>query len=243
MNEGPEVSIEPVQSEELRNDPDWWRIYQSSFPAEELEDPDTVLRALEHKTGVVLRAVLEKKTIGITTLNFLEKLPASFAGYIAVDPSLERMGLGSKILQARVALTREHFRSQGQEPLGVFSEVERADLPDLLPVQVEKRKRRLQFFKKNGGQVLPIDYWQPPLSDDLPDIPMHLVVVPCGADVQIDQKLMMGVVDAMLDEKYGQINGIPASILNRTRKKIRALPNAIKLPSEMPYEGAEEKFA
>jgi hypothetical protein len=77
------------------------------------------------------------------------------------------------------------------------------------------RERRLRFFARAGGVLLPDVYLQPPVGTDPAPLPMRLMyrAAPGAASLPDVPRL----IDAMYAQKYGAVNGLPAALLQSLR--------------------------
>jgi hypothetical protein len=56
-----------MNAEELCGDETWWQIYKDSFPANQRETPDVILKSLLGGVGMAFRARLQGMTSGLAT--------------------------------------------------------------------------------------------------------------------------------------------------------------------------------
>lgn len=214
--------------DELEGDDHWWEIYRDSFPANEREPASAILDALRRQTGIAFRACIGRVTAGIATTHLLLNPPAVFLVYLAIDQARRGAGLGGALLEYAWTVSRARLRERGLNPFGMIWEVDSPDLVDD-PDEETSRERRISFFRRHGGVPVQQPYVQPPVDGKDP-VPMQLMLrpreqAPDGAapDQTPDQTMTNALVRAMYFEKYGAVNGIPASILTNllSRDRIR----------------------
>jgi GNAT superfamily N-acetyltransferase len=203
------TSIDKLSAEELRNDIDWWRIYEDSFPAVEREPADVILNSILRDVGMALRARHAGVTFGLATTHILKNPPSVFLVYLAVDQSQRGLGTGGELLRNAWEFGAARLSQQGLSPVGLVWEV---DSPDINAEDAEARRRRVAFFQRHGGQLLARPYLQPPVNGPTA-IPMSLMFRPAEGSGLPTQQLVEDLTRAMYFEKYGAINEVDKSVL------------------------------
>jgi GNAT superfamily N-acetyltransferase len=195
--------------DELDRDHLWWEIYENSFPAREREPASVILDSLLSHVGLAFRARRDQKTIGIATTHLLHNPAAVFLVYLAIDRAHRDAGLGGALLEYAWDISRSRERESNLEPLGMVWEVEAPQLTGD-PAETMLRERRISFFRRQGGVLLPKRYIQPAVDGGAP-VPMQLML---RARAQApDDNTLDSLVHAMYFEKYGALNKISREAL------------------------------
>ena len=187
-----------------------WSVYDEAIPPEEREPREVIAASI--RRGVGLAAVLRDggEAVAMATVHLLRDPAAVFLVYLTVRRDLRGTGLGGRTLEAVLAAGRTKLRADGVEPLGAVWECDdpgRASGPER-----ERRERRIRFFGHHGAQVLDAPYVQPPV-DGVTPVPMVLLWRPWTPALPALEPL----IDAIYDQKYGAVNGIPAAVLDGLR--------------------------
>jgi GNAT superfamily N-acetyltransferase len=213
---GTEVELESLTVEMLGADAEWWAIYDGSFPPAEREPREAIVRSLSTKVGAAARARAAGRTVGLATVHLLRQHPCVFLVYLAVAPQCRRTGIGGPLLEYAWSRGREDLRGGGcADARGLVWEVDR---PAGVPPGDERtrREKRIAFFQRLGGQVLPHPYTQPPV-DGVTAVPMHLMYRPVAGGSLPDADGVRELVSAIYFEKYAAINGIATGVLEGLR--------------------------
>jgi GNAT superfamily N-acetyltransferase len=181
-------------ADEVAGDQHFWSIYRQSFPESEREPPAVILEAQRSGVGVITRAREDGRTVGLASAHRLRDPAALFLVYLAVADGRRGQRIGAALF--------EHIAGHAGLPL--IWEVDPPDSPDEL--EQRRRERRIAFFRRAGGELLPRPYQQPPLSPGAPPVPMRLMARPAPPDVE-------ALVRAIYFEKYGAQNGIAEATL------------------------------
>lgn len=104
-----------------------------------------------------------------------------YVEHFAVSAALRSCGYGGRILSL--------LQSQ-LSPLPIVLEVE---LPDS-----EISCRRIGFYRRNGFDILPVDYFQPPYRSDDDSIPMYLM-----ANAHLSEEQIAAVRSSIYKDVYG----------------------------------------
>lgn len=195
-----------LSAEKLGRDDGWWRIYDASFPAEEREPREVVLRGVERDVALVSRLSLAGRTAGIASAHLLARSATVFLVYLAMDPRERGRHFGAVLWEFTWQAAVERLRQRGLAPRGMVWEVEMPRSMDS-PFAREAKERRLRFFQARGGVLLPLRYIQPPVAGIA--VPMGLMFygsMTIGTDLR-------QIVEEMYFEKYGAVNGIDGRVL------------------------------
>jgi hypothetical protein len=192
---------------ELERDAPFWALYEDAFPPNEREPRAVITGSVASGAGLAVRA-RDPGTIGLATLHLLRDPPAPFLVYLAVARERRGAGVGGPLLERALALGAERLGAAGLSPRGCVWEVEDpAATQD--PAARARRQKRIAWFERQGGRILPVRYRQPPV-DGIAPVPMLLMERPPGAFSD-----GRAVARAITFEKYGGANGIARPTLER----------------------------
>ncbi|HEX5071124.1 MAG TPA: GNAT family N-acetyltransferase [Vicinamibacterales bacterium] len=212
------IDIEQVDALSLEWDADFWRIYNDAFPASERDPRAVVLATAAAGTGFVLRARRDDTTIGLLVANVLRDPAVIFVVYLAVDPHWRSQRVGSALLASAETFGTRHIVAAGGAMQGLVWEI---DDPARADDEAERaiRLRRRRFFERAGGQALDVPYLQPPI-DGHSVVAMQLMHKP-GAGGRMTTAASR-LVQAIYDQKYGALNGIPRDTLDGLRRRMES---------------------
>ncbi|HWR51806.1 MAG TPA: hypothetical protein VN428_11905, partial [Bryobacteraceae bacterium] len=181
MQQADDIQFESAGIAELSRDPEWWDIYEHSFPPEEREPPRVILDSVASGAGLAFRARRGGATAAIATTHLLHRPPAVFLVYLAVESGRRNTGTGGKLLEYTWSASAEKLRERGIHPLGLVWEV---DPPGsgAFPASDGLRQRRISFFETHGGILLCRPYLQPPVNGP-ESVPMRLMFRPAGGSM------------------------------------------------------------
>lgn len=100
--------------------------------------------------------------------------------YLAVNPAIRSQGIGGKM----IGLLKERYGD------GLLVEVEKVEETDNA-FQQHQRQRRIDFYKRHGFEILPVEYW-------LFGIGMHLMF--CGENPPAS-----GEIEGIMCRAYGDV--------------------------------------
>lgn len=205
------ISWDTPSAEELREDQAFWSLYEEAFPFHEREPPEVILRALAEGVGVAVRARQKGESIALASMHLLRDPACVFLVYLAIAPPLQSQGLGQRLLQYVWQIGKQRCADFDAPAKGMIWEV---DPPALATSDQErlKRERRIAFFTRQGGVILPCAYVQPPLHGDKP-VNMLLMHRPAEGTSTPDVEQTTMLVRSMYLEKYGGVNGIETAVL------------------------------
>ncbi|MBI3977477.1 MAG: GNAT family N-acetyltransferase [Chloroflexi bacterium] len=243
MTMTPPVVFECVTADALARDDRWWQIYDDAFPAGERDPREVILGTVRSGVGLAVRAAADGGTVGLATVHLLQAPAAVFLVYLAVAAPFRGRKIGEQLLEHAWRIGASRLAERGLAAMGLVWEV---DVPALAATAVEAnlRRRRIAFYHRHGGAVLPRPYAQPPLDGGAP-VPMLLMYRPapgthppdpavaeithCSSLITHHSSLASGtrlpdpamteaLVRAIYFEKYGSANGVPAETLEHLRQ-------------------------
>lgn len=161
-------------------------IYEGAFP-DELQAPfDDLL------VDRLLAYVDADGPAGLALVRDLGPTPWTFLRYYAVGR--RGRGTGSTMWAELAALLAAEGRTR------LVWDVEDPDEPGLSPALVEEHRRRIIFYERLGGRLLPVREYEPP-HDDGHAPRLLLMDTPLGAG---DEAPLRDVVEAVLQWRYGR---------------------------------------
>jgi hypothetical protein len=173
------------------------KISEDSFPPEEREPCQTLIKAIQEGKGILYTASVKNTIRGFTKLTPLKKTNVFLMEYLAVDISSRNQGIGGKILQ----FIKKDLRTGNAA--GLILEVEPPD--ETSGEEKEIRQRRIWFYQCNGGQIV-LDrgaYRMPNLACD-GSLPMHLMWLPINAGGRPPANLSLSELFTLIfTETYG----------------------------------------
>ncbi|WP_300461162.1 GNAT family N-acetyltransferase [uncultured Nocardioides sp.] len=136
-------------------------IYEDAFPADLRADFDSLL-----DDRLVVRVAEGGAPEGLAVLRPLGGTGWVFLRYYAVG--VRGGGVGTAMLGELAALLTDEGCSL------LVWDVEDPDEPGLAAHEVEEHRRRIAFYERAGGLLLPVRDYAPPHGDDLDDHAPHL---------------------------------------------------------------------
>ncbi|MFZ6030277.1 MAG: GNAT family N-acetyltransferase [Chloroflexota bacterium] len=158
--------------------PEWLVLYETAFPAHERVLVAGFLKHLRRieagdpVSAEMLAAVdRERRLAGMAFYEHVPDLRLMFLWYMAVDGERRSQGLGSQLYQEVV------HRARRAGCRALLFEVERPAVCSTSETQA-LAERRIQFYRRNGAQLLQgVDYLQS-VGPHQPATPMHLMLHP-----------------------------------------------------------------
>jgi GNAT superfamily N-acetyltransferase len=215
----PDLVFDSPSAEMLAADGALWQLYDSAFPSTQREPRSVILETLRRGDGVVIRARQNNHTVGLAAAHMLRQPPVLFMVYLAVAPALRSRHIGAALFEKLWEEGRRRYSDEGLKAEGVVWEV---DIPERAPSEegFQQSRRRIIFFERLGGRLLPAAYFQPPV-DGINPVPMHLMFRPAPGQSLPDVAAYSTVVRALYFEKYHAANGIPEAVLQNLLNKIQ----------------------
>ena len=206
-----ELTFECLTAEGLAGDRAWAEIYQDSFPASEREPFGVIVESVRRGVGQALSARAGGETVALATTHLLKSPPVVFLVYLATAGTSRGRGRGGALLEYAWRAGAERLAAEGSDALGMVWEVDApSETRDAEELRV--RERRIAFFGRHGGLLLPRPYAQPPV-DGVAPVPMRLMFRPAEGRGLPDAALTEALVRAIYFEKYQSVNGIPVASL------------------------------
>lgn len=212
MQQTKDTQFESAGAAELAQDSEWWNIYEGSFPPEEREPASVILDSVYTGVGLAFRARHGGATVGIATTHLLLRPAAVFLVYLAVENHCRDAGTGGGLFEYLWSKSAAQLSGRGLHALGLIWEVEPPGA-GACPSDNYLRRRRISFFEKHGGALIPRPYRQPPVNGP-ESVPMCLMYRP-AAIIMPDSAAIASLVRAIYFEKYAAVNRIPAETLER----------------------------
>jgi len=207
----PDLVFDSPSADTLAADSALWQLYDSAFPSTEREPRSVILDTLRRGDGIAVRARQGAHTVGLAFAHMLRHPPALFIVYLAVVPELRSRHIGAALFEELWTAGSKSYAARGTPAEGMVWEV---DVPERATSEqgLEQSRRRIAFFTRLGGKVLPGSYVQPPV-DGVVSVPMHLMFRPARGKPLPDDAARSALVRALYFEKYHGANGIPQAVL------------------------------
>jgi len=207
----PDLVFDSPSADTLAADSALWQLYDSAFPSTEREPRSVILDTLRRGDGIAVRARQGAHTVGLALAHMLRHPPALFIVYLAVVPELRSRHIGAALFEELWTAGSKSYAARGTPAEGMVWEV---DVPERASSEqgLEQSRRRIAFFRRLGGAVLPGSYVQPPV-DGVVSVPMHLMFRPARGKPLPDDAARSALVRALYFEKYHGANGIPKAVL------------------------------
>jgi GNAT superfamily N-acetyltransferase len=214
----PDLVFDSPSTETLAADFALWQLYDSAFPSTEREPRSVILETLRRGDGVVIRARQNRNTVGLALAHMLRHPPVLFIVYLAVAAELRSRHIGAALFEKLWEEGRRRYSDEGLQAEGMVWEV---DIPERTASEqsLQQSRRRIAFFERLGGHLLPGAYFQPPV-DGIHPVPMHLMFRPAPGRSLPDTAAHSAYVRALYFEKYHAANRISEAVLQHLLDKI-----------------------
>jgi len=215
----PDLVFDVPSADVLAADGALWQLYDSAFPSTEREPRSVILETLRRGDGVVIRARQNGNTAGLAVAHMLRHPPVLFVVYLAVAPEFRSRCIGAALFEK---LWEEGCRRYSDEGLKAEGMVWEVDIPERATNEqgLQQSRRRIAFFERLGGRLLPSAYFQPPV-DGITPVPMYLMFRPANGRSMPDVAAHSAIVRALYFEKYHAANGISEAVLQHLLNKIQ----------------------
>jgi GNAT superfamily N-acetyltransferase len=198
-----------LSPDELLMDTAWWEIYKNSFPIAEQDTHEQLLHALRLHIAKIGACQHQGVTQAIVVFYPMHTADFSFIflNYIAVSSQRRGQGLGRQLFNQLIRQLENIIVWEVEDPEAALDFAERT-----------LRAQRLQFYLKEGAQLLNCRFIQPPI-DGLNYVPMRLMCHTRANDMDI-HLFEKKIVEAIFFKKYKIINKVDLEILNNLLAKI-----------------------
>lgn len=212
----PDLVFDSPSADTLAADGALWQLYDSAFPSTEREPRSVILDTLRRGDGVAVRARQGANTIGLALAHMLRHPPVLFVVYLAVVPEFRSRHIGAALFEELWTAGSRSYAARGTPAEGMVWEV---DVPERATSEqgLQQGRRRIAFFTRLGGEMLPGSYVQPPV-DGTVSVPMHLMFRPARGKPLPDDAARSSLVRALYFEKYHGANGISQAVLQNLLK-------------------------
>jgi GNAT superfamily N-acetyltransferase len=184
-------------------------IYEASFPAEERDAPENLVRQIrlstrgaadQEKLYHFLVGVSGEEAMALSLYSYHVRQRLGYLAYMAITAVSRGQGLGSWMFSQ----TMESLAQEADErPYGMCWEVERpADIQN--PQERQFAERRIRFYERNGSILFPeVELLTPPVGEGLPEVTYHLMYYPLSDEPINAPDRIRAMVDVILLEGYG----------------------------------------
>ncbi|NBO60288.1 MAG: N-acetyltransferase [Flavobacteriia bacterium] len=166
-------------------------LYHKAFPSNERHPDEVILQRIKSGTSMLYVAETKDQFVGFALLHDLTVVPFVLLDYLAVEKDLRGKGYGSELLC---------FVQEKCWQRDAFLLVEAED-PDFGENQID-RIRRIHFYQRNGGCLIPkINYLLPPLDNTVPT-EMKLIVFCQKNYLELSQDQLTKLLGALYEQLY-----------------------------------------
>lgn len=214
------IRWEEITDDHLINLENTLKLYDQTFPIEVRESHEVFMQGFHYAKSSFpnnfhfLVGFEKDELVSFATAHYLAEVNSGFIVYLVTNPSMRRMGVGEKTLAELESLLNEDAILAGNGSLGTIileTETEEMAHSEAEKADCTKRKR---FYERNGyKQYGEIAYVQPPLHDMGGSVPLNLFLKDFQKGEQTQEKIK-GIIRAMYQEKYYEVNRIEKKVLN-----------------------------
>ncbi|MGC2570469.1 MAG: GNAT family N-acetyltransferase [Candidatus Nitrosopolaris sp.] len=174
------------------------KIYNSSFPSNEIRPVQKVVETLKHDENYHLYVSIDNSSvIGISLMYAFKALRFGLLDYIAVIPNYRGRDIGKDLFN----FTLEKFGSLVSNGIGLLMEIQKES--GLHPEESAIRKNRISFYTLLGSKVLVgVNYLLPPLHYGVEPEEMHLMIKPLTNIRQLSKASVIRFVRAIYSTIY-----------------------------------------
>lgn len=161
------ITLEPAEEKDLEFAR---QLYLDSFPAEERRPWDTIVSPSPSAHGPQLNIVADRHTgmpIGIVSLWRFDGF--TYIEHLAIHPSHRSNGIGSQVLHAIATAIHSPVVVEVEPPTMMHP----------------MASRRIDFYRRNGFDILPYRYIQPPYGPHLPSVELLLMSTSPAPDAHL----------------------------------------------------------
>ena len=141
---------------------------------------------------------------GFAMFDYMGRRNLAYMSFFAVRGDVRGGGIGAAAFGAILAqITQDGQEVNGKPPDGLFWEVHPPDDPRADAQTQAQNQRRIAFYARQGGVVLPILYRTPSPTPTLPYVDYSLMFAPIGlADAKIGKRSLRKIAHAALVDVY-----------------------------------------
>lgn len=174
------------------------QIYSSSFPPVETKPVNKVEKMLlNDKDYHLFVMVKDGSVIGISLLYVFKKLRSGLLDYMAIIPEFRGQGIGTELFRR----TLNRFKRMCPNSIGLFLEVQKEDVDDLIERRI--RKNRIRFYRGLGAKkVGDVDYLLPPQHGTKPE-EMQLMILPTVEVKSLSKEYLLNLIKTTYVKVYG----------------------------------------
>lgn len=166
-------------------------LYHEAFPSNERHPDEVILQRIKSGESFLYVAETKNQFAGFALLHDLTVVPFILLDYLAVHKDLRCQGYGSELLR----FVREKCR---KADTSLLVEAEDPDFGD----NRDERLRRIHFYQRNGGRMIPkINYLLPPLDQTFPT-EMKLMAFKNDNQVELKKEQLFALVTALYKQLY-----------------------------------------
>jgi GNAT superfamily N-acetyltransferase len=205
---------------ELKEDKLYWEIYEEAFPSTEREPKEVILRTVEEKLGLAIRAksLYNKETLAISVVHFLRNTSKIFLVYLAVSKNIRSKGIGAKLMDQSWLFGKEFLAKEEILAKGMVWESSHFDSA-VTEEEKEAHTKRESFYLRQGGRILLDNYIQPPVDGNTL-VKMKLYYrANSFIDEAFDKETINSLVRSIYWEKYNKANGISEKVLRELEER------------------------
>ncbi len=193
-------------------------IYEESFPSNEKQPLSLIKKRITETTSSLFVGLLNEKVACMALLWDFKDLEFVLLDYMAVDKELRNNKFGTSLFK---------FLSDTIKSLNKYMIIETENY--LFGNNKELRKKRINFYIRNGAFILKeIPYMLPSLDDTIPT-EMSLMISPRYRNDMIDFEKIEKLIKYLYIDLYGKPENdeLLISILKKTPQKISQNNNII----------------
>jgi GNAT superfamily N-acetyltransferase len=174
------------------------QIYSSSFPPVETKPVSKVKKMLlKDKNYHLFVMVKDGSVVGISLLYVFKRLRSGLLDYMTIIPEFRGQGMGTELFRR----TLNRFKRMCPNSIGLFLEVQKEDVEDLIERRI--RKNRIRFYRGLGAKkVGNVDYLPPPQHGTNPE-EMHLMIVLTVKVKSLSREYILDLIKTTYVKVYG----------------------------------------
>jgi ribosomal protein S18 acetylase RimI-like enzyme len=174
------------------------QIYSSSFPPVETKPVNKLVKMLlKDKNYHLFVMVKDGSVIGISLLYVFKKLRSGLLDYMTIIPEFQGQYMGTALFRH----TLNRFKRMCPNSIGLFLEVQKEDVEDLIERRI--RKNRIRFYRGLGAKkVGNVNYLLPPQHGTKPE-EMQLMIVPTVKVKSLSKEFLFDLIKTTYIKVYG----------------------------------------